>query len=79
MIGKRQINSMSFEQLNAAIWKGRGPNSPVSLTEIFTVDALFNIIEHPEWERFPTFFKDWVRSSVDRIYTEHQIENQLSS
>lgn len=70
MIGKREINSMTYNELIAHVWHGRSTNELVSLTEVFTVDALFYMIEHPDWNSFPPGFKDWVRSTVDNVFAE---------
>jgi len=70
MIGKREINNLSFDEINAAIWKDRQVNELVSLTDVFTVDALFYMVEHPDWDRFPNHFKDWVRNTVDLVLSE---------
>lgn len=72
MICKRKINNLSYVDMQKAIWTSRTSDEKVSLTDVFTVDALFYMAEHPDWPSFPVHFKDLVRSTVDQIFKEYE-------
>jgi hypothetical protein len=54
------LHKLSEKEINHLIWSGRGVSQHVGLTDVFTLEQLQSLFDHPDWNMFDRTFRNWV-------------------